>query len=101
MVKVKGSNLLVKKRKRALLASLFSILGFLSFIGWFSFPLEIAELSNRFELWKANVTEVQMGGVHGYLSDSCPSKLSGAGGGCTCVALIHGLGDNAMTWKKI
>jgi pimeloyl-ACP methyl ester carboxylesterase len=64
------------------------------------YPLEFAEGLQRVELWKTGIRDVKLGEFHGLLQDHCDPRLK-SGEGCTCVALIHGLGDNAMTWKKI
>jgi pimeloyl-ACP methyl ester carboxylesterase len=62
------------------------------------FPLELAELSNRYEYWREGVTDVRSGGLHALLSDHCQGKRPDE---CTCVAMIHGLADTAGTWKKV
>lgn len=70
----------------------------------FYFPLELMELSTRYEYWKSNVHEIKPspvnGGLHSWVSDQC-DQGGGSKGGCTCVALVHGLGDNSNTWKKL
>jgi pimeloyl-ACP methyl ester carboxylesterase len=60
------------------------------------FPLQLAELSSRYDLWKAGVETVRSGELHGYAQDHCDGRSE-----CACVALVHGLADNAMTWKRI
>jgi pimeloyl-ACP methyl ester carboxylesterase len=71
----------------------------LAAVGWgyvYFFPLQIAEISNRYEFWKEGIQNVSSGGLHGYLADRCAGTLQQA-----CVALVHGLADSAETWKKI
>jgi len=63
------------------------------------FPLQYRELTNRWELWRGGVTEVQEDGVHALVQDQCQAGASARN--CTCVALVHGLADNALTWKKL
>jgi pimeloyl-ACP methyl ester carboxylesterase len=71
-----------------------------AFAARFFFPMEIYELSNRFELWRAGVHEFHENGLSGLLRDACDPADPEARG-CTCVALIHGLGDEPMTWRKL
>lgn len=61
------------------------------------FPLEWVELSGNFDLWRGGVSEVQLEGLHGFWKETCDPKNTN----CSCVALVHGLGDNALTWKKV
>lgn len=80
------------------------VLPFLLYAGaWYFLPLQAAELSQRWMFWREGVKQVESAGLHGYLHDTCagapPSVL--AAKGCTCVAMIHGLADNALTWKNI
>jgi pimeloyl-ACP methyl ester carboxylesterase len=65
---------------------------------WFFFPLEISELSQRFDFWKAGIREIQVEDIHGYVADHCPQNSKQ---GCSCMVLLHGMADNALTWKKI
>ena len=65
-----------------------------------SFPLQISEFATRYSLWRAGVVAARSGVLEVYTHDGCAVK-SAQGADCVCVALIHGLGDNAMTWKKI
>jgi pimeloyl-ACP methyl ester carboxylesterase len=66
-------------------------------IGFF-FPIQLAEWCSRFELWRQGVTTLEANGLHGYLRDTCEAPSTPRD--CTCVALIHGLADNALTWEK-
>jgi pimeloyl-ACP methyl ester carboxylesterase len=68
----------------------------LAYAVFFFFPLQLAELSSRYDLWQAGVQGVRSGALQGFVQDHCEAKKD-----CTCVALIHGLADNALTWKKI
>lgn len=59
-------------------------------------------MATRVQMWRAGVSEITLAGdLHGYLKDSCPKKISEKGNECACVALIHGLGDDALTWKEV
>lgn len=69
------------------------------YAGWrFFFPLESTEFLHRVELWKQGVQEFELTGVHGIKQDFCSDASPS---GCTCIALIHGVGDNALTWRKL
>src|SRR4051812_24905126 len=68
--------------------------------GTYLFPLQLAELSNRYDFWKEGVQSFESAGLHGYFVDRCGGTIRTAKE-CTCVVMIHGLADDAMTWKKI
>jgi pimeloyl-ACP methyl ester carboxylesterase len=77
------------------------IVGFLavSFQSWkYLYPLEASELSQRWEFWKEGIHSVQLGHLHAYEREFCDIKQKKH---CSCVVLIHGLADNALTWKRI
>src|SRR4051812_48152833 len=61
------------------------------------FPIELAELGNRNQLARADVKSVEVGGLHAWVADRCGKTAAP----CRCVALIHGLGDTAITWKRL
>ena len=63
-------------------------------------PLQAAELSNRYDFWRAGVHDFESAGLHGYTADRCQDTI-GHMKQCTCVALVHGLADDAQTWKKL
>jgi pimeloyl-ACP methyl ester carboxylesterase len=69
-------------------------------LGRFVFPLELYEMGNRLSLKMAGVKTFESAGMHGYEKNFCDPADPEARG-CTCVALIHGLGDDVFTWKKI
>lgn len=71
-------------------------LALIAYLIMYFFPLQLAEFSNRYEFWKGGVQSFRSGELHGYVQDRCGGKKD-----CTCVALVHGLADNAITWKKI
>ena len=64
------------------------------------FPLQAFELNSRMALWLAGVHSFESAGMSGYERNFCDPADPEARG-CTCVALIHGLGDDAFTWKKV
>jgi pimeloyl-ACP methyl ester carboxylesterase len=69
---------------------------------WFFLPLQTSELSSRFEFWREGVHEVESAGLHGYVRDTCHAAGGNTEGkACSCVVMIHGLADSAMTWKKV
>ncbi len=49
----------------------------------------------RLALWRGGVKRVPAGSLLAYEKDSCRPGVP-----CRCVALVHGLGDSAMTWDK-
>ncbi|MFI5347336.1 MAG: alpha/beta fold hydrolase [Elusimicrobiota bacterium] len=60
-------------------------------------PFETVTALRRAALWKNGVRRVPLeGGLFAYERNGClPGKP------CRCVALIHGLGDSALTWDKM
>ena len=69
-------------------------------LGRFVFPLEVYEMNNRITLAMAGVKTFESAGMHGFEKNFCDPADPEARG-CTCVALIYGLGDDVFTWKKI
>lgn len=60
-------------------------------------PFETVVALRRFALWRGGVSRVSLGGgLAGYERDACVP-----GAACRCVALVHGLGDSALTWDKL
>ncbi len=103
MIKIHLKSLLPIKYRFLKIAFLFMFLSF-GIYGVCSlfFPLEWIEFSNRVDLWRAGVTEVWLGGeFHAYMQDRCSQTDLENEDQCSCIALIHGLGDNALTWKKL
>ncbi len=86
-------------RKIWLVPILLVVIAALAYGGfWYFFPLQASQISDRLKLREEGVVSVESDGLNGYLHDTCskdPKKE------CTCIALIHGLGDSAMTWKKL
>ena len=75
-------------------------LGALSYQGFKTFfPVQAAELNYRIDFMKAGVHETSVGGLHGYYRDGCAGVKSEYP--CTCMIMVHGLGDQALTWRKI
>jgi pimeloyl-ACP methyl ester carboxylesterase len=91
-------NLKLHRRRILLFATPVLLIPVFYWAFWFLLPLQASELTNRWEMWREGVTEVESGGLHGYLHDTCQHSPSKS---CSCVVMIHGLADNAMTWKKI
>ncbi|MGZ3696580.1 MAG: alpha/beta fold hydrolase [Bdellovibrionota bacterium] len=85
------------------LAGVLGALALVFFVVTRTIPLELAEIGSRVDLWRHQVMEVDAEGLHGYVKDTCAQSRGAqvARSECTCVALIHGMGDNAMTWRKI
>ena len=94
-----GRHLLFFKKHRAKIIGLFAlILGAASL--FYFFPLEWLELRSRWELRQAGISEVDFQvttpPMHGYERIQCKSTET-----CSCIVFIHGLGDTALTWKRI
>ena len=88
-----------KLRKIVLVFALIA-LGALAFQGFKTFfPVQAAELGYRIDFARAGVHETTVGGLHGYFRDGCQNAKTPAQ--CSCVVLVHGLGDQAMTWRKV
>ena len=64
------------------------------------YPLAFLQVKTQIEFKMRGVKQVSWTPqLKGYVLDQC--SASQPGGGCACVALLHGLGDHAMTWKEI
>ena len=59
------------------------------------YPFETHMALRRFALWRGGARRVAAGPMLAYEKSSCRP-----GEPCRCVALVHGLGDSAMTWDK-
>jgi len=60
-------------------------------------PYETVTALRRFALWRGGVRRVRLqDGLLAYEKDRCRPGVP-----CRCVALIHGLGDSALTWDKM
>ncbi|MEK6580081.1 MAG: alpha/beta hydrolase [Bdellovibrionota bacterium] len=91
-----------KNAQRVLLVAGSAVSAILLYwLGSLLFPLQSAELSGRIELWRGGVREIDLGGLHGYVQDQCEKEGGETKTHCNCVALIHGLGDNALTFKRV
>jgi pimeloyl-ACP methyl ester carboxylesterase len=72
-------------------------------LGRFVFPLEIYHWVNRAQVFLGGARAFKTSGpdpLTGYVRDFCDPADPEARG-CTCIALIHGLGDSALTWKNL
>ncbi len=90
-------------RKKTFLV-LFGVLAIfaLGYQSWKTFfPLEASELAQKWEFWREGVQSVELSNsqtsVYGYLQDHCEKNSRS----CSCVLLLHGLADNALTWKRL
>lgn len=81
------------KRKVISVGIVLVVLGMGPYFFWNPLPLE--GLRARFQLWKA--------GVHAFESPTGARGLHWGGcvENCQCVALIHGLGDDPTTWRRV
>lgn len=84
-------------KKRASLAGLgfLLLLGAAAAIAIGLFPFETHMALRRFALRRGGARRVSAGPLLAYEKSSCRP-----GEPCRCVALVHGLGDSAMTWDK-
>jgi pimeloyl-ACP methyl ester carboxylesterase len=90
---------MAKNKKMIFVSGFFFVaLAALVVVTLFLFPFELREFSQRVELWRAGVSSRVIQGWHTYEVNRCGSQN---GEGCSCIALVHGLGDQALTWKKI
>jgi pimeloyl-ACP methyl ester carboxylesterase len=84
----------VKREVRVGLAGLFlAALGAAAALGLAPFQTVMA--LRRLALWRGGVQRVAAGPLLAYEKNSCRQ-----GAPCRCVALVHGMGDSAMTWDK-
>ena len=79
-----------------LLPLLVFILGFTAVLYTF-FPIAFNDVKQRFELLRAGAVSTQFQEMSGIERNFCQKGEAT----CTCVLLIHGLGDGALTWRKI
>lgn len=63
-------------------------------IYWFPFQTSVSVREAL--LWSSGVRRVREGGLLAWERDGCRPKAP-----CRCVALVHGLGDSALTWDKV
>lgn len=59
-------------------------------------PTQYYELSNRFELWRAGARSFNFEGLRGLTQNYCKKNEP-----CSCVILIHGMGDSLLTWRRL
>lgn len=88
----------------AALAFLFILVAALSYYGWrFVNPIGSQETIARWELRRAGAKDLWVGEAHAYVREHCSTDLrKGVDPSlCTCVALVHGLGDTGLTWKRV
>lgn len=85
------------KRKAAWLAGVATAAAALVAALAFAAPFEAVNAKRRAALWLGGVRRVRLDeGLLAYERDSCRP-----GRPCRCVALIHGMGDSALTWDKV
>ena len=97
-----GREMKVSRKKWAALAAGVVTLLVAFMLAKFVFPLEIAGWESRRSLKSAGVKEWQSAQTSeaarltGWEQNYCASSE-----GCECIALVHGLGDDALTWRKV
>jgi len=87
-------------------AAFAGIYGFQSFA-----PRQAAEWTAQWRLWRSGVVRVDLGGLSALRAERCggggqaqsqgQAKAKSSDHPCSCVVLIHGLGDSAMTWRNL
>lgn len=85
-----------------LLVITFLAVAIFSYYGWrFVNPIGSQETIARWELRHAGSKDLWVGDTHAYLREHCTPNPKQDPSLCTCVALVHGLGDSGLTWKKV
>jgi pimeloyl-ACP methyl ester carboxylesterase len=91
----------------ALIAALVAVLGGGGvFVSLRFYPIEIYNLRAKIDLWFAGAHILHAENLVGYEKNGCAGEaLKGKSTQpapiCNCIALIHGLGDTALTWKRV
>ncbi len=85
------------RRRGLLLGALMLLLVGLGFLAKFLFPLEIYEFTQRTRMYWAGAHAFESAGIKGFERDFCEGTTET----CSCIALIHGLGDDAYTWSRL
>ena len=75
-----------------ILSGVVLTIGFL----WARFPMQANRLKDRYDLKHAGVKSVTIHGLHAFERNFCQD-----GKPCICVGLVHGIADDARTWKQI
>jgi len=71
------------------------------------YALEWSELRGRWDLHWEGVQEKHLGPFAAYYREGCPTpeemraQSKPFSPNCTCLVMIHGAGDQALTWKKV
>lgn len=65
------------------------------------FPFHVRALQQKWSFWRLGVTEVSRAGIHAYTLDQCAPDRVSKSRPCLCVAMLHGTGDQALTFKKL
>lgn len=60
------------------------------------FPLRVHDAANRARLRLSSVRRLRAGPLSGLVRDTCRP-----GAPCRCAVFIHGLGDTAVTWRRL
>lgn len=84
------------RRKPFLLAAVAAALAAVSLGGLRLYPYELFNAWRTAGLRLSGARRVDAGPLKAWERDSCAP-----GAACRCVALVHGLGDSALTWDKL
>ena len=84
--------------KRLLLRLIIVLLALIANLAAYIYfrPLEFSEIMTEISFFRSGVQNIESNGLKGYYRDFCQGNQD-----CACVALVHGLGDYAMTWYKV
>jgi pimeloyl-ACP methyl ester carboxylesterase len=88
------------KKKLGVLGGILGLVLLIGVVARFAFPIQTVSLWTHLKLWRAGVRSFYVDGISGLVRDHC-DPVDPEARGCTCVALIHGLGDQPETWDKL
>lgn len=86
---------MTRQRLLGLSALVGAALGFAALFASLN-PLRVHDAVNQTRLRWSGVGDFRSGSVAGLVRDTCRPEVP-----CRCAALLHGLGDTAVTWRRI
>jgi len=98
MVKIRPTNSILQLKFFIVFVAVVMSLGGLLGGVFYLYPLKTYDGYQKLRLYLGGVKHVKINGLTGYYYNGCDEVLDKD---CQCVALIHGLGDKALSWKKI
>lgn len=82
--------------KRLLLTLTLSVLLLAAFTYFWFAPLELQENYEKLSMRLHGVSSITSNGLHAAVRDHCRPNEA-----CVCVALIHGMSDSSVRWRKM